>query len=74
MSARGPLDSKSFPTTSWTLVGRAVADAADPAALRQALTELLNRYLPALRAHLSIRDGWALVCHLFGEHNNSPRI
>jgi len=39
-----------FPTTHWSLVARAGQDAAE--AKRQALGELLTRYLPALRAHL----------------------
>lgn len=39
-----------FPTTRWSLVARAGKDAPD--AQRQALGELLTRYLPALRAHL----------------------
>ena len=37
-----------FPTTHWSLVGRAGQDATENK--RQALGELLNRYLPALRA------------------------
>jgi RNA polymerase sigma-70 factor (ECF subfamily) len=39
-----------FPTTHWSLVARAGQDATEPK--RQALGELLVRYLPALRAHL----------------------
>lgn len=39
-----------FPTTHWSLVGRAGQDATE--SKRQALGELLSRYLPALRAHL----------------------
>jgi RNA polymerase sigma-70 factor (ECF subfamily) len=39
-----------FPTTHWSLVARAGQDPAE--AKRQALGELLTRYLPALRAHL----------------------
>jgi DNA-directed RNA polymerase specialized sigma24 family protein len=39
-----------FPTTHWSLVGRAGRDADQDR--RQALGELLVRYLPALRAHL----------------------
>jgi DNA-directed RNA polymerase specialized sigma24 family protein len=39
-----------FPTTHWSLVDRAGQDVAE--AKRQALGELLVRYLPALRAHL----------------------
>ena len=37
-----------FPTTHWSLVGRAGQDATENK--RQAVGELLNRYLPALRA------------------------
>jgi DNA-directed RNA polymerase specialized sigma24 family protein len=40
-----------FPTTHWSLVARAGLDTAE--AQRQALEELLVRYLPALRAHLT---------------------
>jgi DNA-directed RNA polymerase specialized sigma24 family protein len=39
-----------FPTTHWSLVGRAGRDADEDR--REALGELLVRYLPALRAHL----------------------
>jgi DNA-directed RNA polymerase specialized sigma24 family protein len=39
-----------FPTTHWSLVARAGHDATE--AKRQALGDLLVRYLPALRAHL----------------------
>lgn len=39
-----------FPTTHWSLVARAGQDATETK--RQALGELLTRYLPALRAHL----------------------
>ena len=39
-----------FPTTHWSLVAR--AGVASAAAQRQALGDLLVRYLPALRAHL----------------------
>lgn len=41
----------SFQTTHWPLVHAARAN--DPAVRRQALEELLVRYLPALRAHLA---------------------
>lgn len=48
--------SERFPTTRWSLVGRAappIADPADAAANdRAALGELIRMYLPALRAHL----------------------
>ncbi len=40
-----------FPKTRWTLVGRA-ADRS-PAASEQALSELIERYMPALRVHLT---------------------
>ena len=39
-----------FPTTHWSLVARAGRDGGD--ARREALDQLLRRYLPALRAHL----------------------
>jgi RNA polymerase sigma-70 factor (ECF subfamily) len=42
-----------FPTTHWSLVGRAGSD--DLAAKRQALEQLLTRYMSALRAHLVLR-------------------
>ena len=38
----------SFPTTQWSLVGRA-ADEANPEARRESLERLLRRYLPSLR-------------------------
>ncbi len=44
-----------FPTTVWSLVARA-GDAAS-AAKREALGQLLARYLPALKAHLVRRKG-----------------
>lgn len=44
-----------FPATHWSLVARA-ADA-DADARREALGQLLGRYLPALRAHLVHRKG-----------------
>ena len=45
--------SQRFPTTHWSLVGRAVGrDPAAAAAGRAALGELIRAYLPALRAHL----------------------
>ena len=40
-----------FPTTQWSLVGRAGQNQGD-AGQREALAVLLQRYLPALRAHL----------------------
>jgi DNA-directed RNA polymerase specialized sigma24 family protein len=39
-----------FPATRWTMVGR--AGETDPATARKALGQLLQVYLPALRAHL----------------------
>ena len=39
-----------FPSTRWSLVAR--AGQIDPESRREALGELLGRYLPALRAHL----------------------
>lgn len=45
-----PYGEARFPTTHWSLVGRAGQDFAETR--RQALGELLLRYLPALRAHL----------------------
>ncbi|OHB72647.1 MAG: hypothetical protein A2V70_17305 [Planctomycetes bacterium RBG_13_63_9] len=44
-----------FPQTQWSLVAR--AGQIDPAAKREALGQLLGRYLPALRAHLVHRKG-----------------
>jgi RNA polymerase sigma-70 factor (ECF subfamily) len=43
-----------FPTTHWSLVGRAAGDK-DDAERREALGVLLQRYLPALRSHLVVR-------------------
>ncbi len=45
-----PCGGARFPTTHWSLVARAGKDATE--AKRQALGEVLMRYLPALRAHL----------------------
>ena len=45
-----PYGNARFPTTHWSLVGRAAQDASE--AKRRALDELLARYQPALRAHL----------------------
>lgn len=45
-----------FHTTHWTLVD-AAGHGHDDVARRQALTELLKRYLPPLRAHLILRRG-----------------
>jgi RNA polymerase sigma-70 factor (ECF subfamily) len=44
-------DPSPFPLTRWSLVGRA-AGSDGQVRLRAALEELVNRYLPALRAHL----------------------
>ena len=46
-----------FPTTSWSLVALAASDG--PNAQREALEELLVRYLPAMRAHLVCSKGLA---------------
>jgi DNA-directed RNA polymerase specialized sigma24 family protein len=48
----GPGDA--FPMTPWSLVARAATDGTEGAAatMREALGTLLQRYLPALRAHL----------------------
>jgi DNA-directed RNA polymerase specialized sigma24 family protein len=43
----------SFPSTQWSLVDRAAA--ADAGVRKGALGDLLQRYLPALRAHLVVR-------------------
>lgn len=43
----------SFPVTRWSLVER--AGHGSSVVRRQALTELINRYLPALRSHLVLR-------------------
>lgn len=45
-----PYGNERFPTTHWSLVVRAGQDPAETR--RQALADLLTRYLPALRAHL----------------------
>ncbi len=52
---RSPEGFDTFPTTRWTLVGRAGGEG--DAANRDALGELLVRYMPALRAHLTGRHG-----------------
>ena len=44
---------RTFPTTHWSLVESAGAE--DTAGCRPALSVLLTRYMPALRAHLQIR-------------------
>ena len=48
---RGAGAGQAFPLTPWSLVARAGTDAADNT-MREALGILLQRYLPALRAHL----------------------
>ena len=49
--AAGPFTGEGrFPTTHWSLVARAGQDAAETR--REALEQLLRRYLPALHAHL----------------------
>lgn len=53
MQADAPRDSSAFPLTQWSLIGRAGGDASP--AQREALGILLNRYLPALRAHLVLQ-------------------
>ena len=52
--AGGPGDA--FPMTPWSLVARAANDGTEGAAatMREALGVLLQRYLPALRAHLTL--------------------
>ena len=47
-----------FPTTSWSLVGR--AGSGDDTPGREALGQLLTQYIPALRAHLVYRKGLTL--------------
>jgi len=49
MASEDPLET-SFPKTSWSLVGRAGGPASEVS--RAATSELVARYLPALRAHL----------------------
>jgi RNA polymerase sigma-70 factor (ECF subfamily) len=45
---------EAFPATHWSLVGR--VGGADPAAKRQALSDLIAHYRPALRSHLVLRQ------------------
>jgi DNA-directed RNA polymerase specialized sigma24 family protein len=47
-----------FPSTRWSLVGRAAQEGT--AEQRKALADLLTRYMPALRAHLILRKGFDL--------------
>src|SRR5262249_18049897 len=42
-----------FPSTHWSLIGR--AGTVDPAVKRQALAELLTRYMPAIKAYLTLK-------------------
>jgi hypothetical protein len=45
-------ETRSFPQTRWSLIGRAAGASGGPSASQHALSELLTRYLPAMRAHL----------------------
>jgi RNA polymerase sigma-70 factor (ECF subfamily) len=42
-----------FPTTHWSLIGR--ASTKDPAIKRRALGDLLSRYMPAIKAYLTVK-------------------
>lgn len=53
MSGSRPDEMGGFHSTHWSLVSR--ARQADPVARREALGQLLERYYPALRAHLVVR-------------------
>src|SRR5687768_8954429 len=53
MHARDTDGTTSPPVTRWSLIAR--AGRTDEAGWREALAELLTRYLPAMRAHLLIR-------------------
>jgi DNA-directed RNA polymerase specialized sigma24 family protein len=53
MTGRDAEGYRAFEATQWSLVDRAAG--ADSAARRDALNQLLKRYLPALRAHLVVR-------------------
>ena len=55
MSAARYGEAERFPSTRWSLVAR--AGQVDPEAKREALGQLLTRYLPALQAHLVHRKG-----------------
>lgn len=48
---------QAFPTTRWTMVYSAGGGAGDAATAHQALSQLLMRYSPALRAHLRFCRG-----------------
>lgn len=49
-----PHKSRSFPETQWSLIALAAGDGGDTHRQREALSLLLHRYLPALRAHLTV--------------------
>src|SRR4051812_18671040 len=51
MSTQNDIPMQPFPATQWSLVDRAARES-DLPAQRQALATILQRYLPALRAHL----------------------
>jgi RNA polymerase sigma-70 factor (ECF subfamily) len=53
MEAEARQDGAAFPVTQWSLIDRAGADSSPEQ--REALGILLNRYLPALRAHLVLQ-------------------
>ncbi len=53
MSQGNPQPLAAFPTTHWSLVAR--AGGGDIKAQRNALVQLLTRYMPALRLHLVSR-------------------
>jgi len=55
MPKQGPSRASVFPTTDWTMVGR--AGKRGGAGHAQALNQLLVRYLPALKAHLTRHMG-----------------
>ncbi|HET6246319.1 MAG TPA: hypothetical protein VFE47_01370 [Tepidisphaeraceae bacterium] len=56
MAHVNPQPMGAFPTTHWSLVARAGAGASGNIdAQRQALVQILNRYIPALRLHLVAR-------------------
>ncbi|OHB79096.1 MAG: hypothetical protein A2V98_04030 [Planctomycetes bacterium RBG_16_64_12] len=57
MSADRYSGERRFPTTRWSLVARAGQN--DTEARREALEQILVRYLPALRAHLTCGKGLA---------------
>jgi DNA-directed RNA polymerase specialized sigma24 family protein len=51
-----PSPDDAFHTTRWSLIGRAGADGVGATALRgEALSEVLRRYVPAMRSHLVAR-------------------